>query len=229
VTLDQLLFGYFPYLALLLAIVVTAIRWRQHPYSVTSLSSQLLERRKLAWGSTPFHLGILVVLAGHLVAFLFPRSVLAWNGEPVRLVILQVTALAFGLFCLFGLAMLIWRRASEPRLHRVTSAMDAVVLGLLLVSVVTGLITSIFFRWGTSWFAEVASPYLWSLVWLDPRPELLAGLPFFVQVHIFNSFLLLAVFPFTRLVHAITVPLGYLARPWQIVIANRRGRGTVNR
>jgi nitrate reductase gamma subunit len=33
---------------------------------------------------------------------------------------------------------------------------------------------------------------------------------------------LLALFPFTRLIHIITVPLGYLWRPWQLVIWVRK-------
>ena len=53
----------------------------------------------------------------------------------------------------------------------------------------------------------------------------MAPLPWVIKLHVINFFVLLAVFPFSRLVHIITYPLGYLIRPWQIVIWNRRPRG----
>ena len=37
-----------------------------------------------------------------------------------------------------------------------------------------------------------------------------------------GGFLLIALFPFSRLVHVVTVPIGYLWRPYQVVIWNRR-------
>jgi nitrate reductase gamma subunit len=51
---------------------------------------------------------------------------------------------------------------------------------------------------------------------------MIAPLPWVIQLHVFNFFVLLAVFPFSRLVHIITYPLGYLFRPWQLVVWNRR-------
>jgi len=66
------------------------------------------------------------------------------------------------------------------------------------------------------------SPYLASIFMLRPRPELVADFPFAFQWHVFNFWLLVAVFPFSRLVHIITIPLGYVFRPWQIVIWVRR-------
>jgi nitrate reductase gamma subunit len=41
-------------------------------------------------------------------------------------------------------------------------------------------------------------------------------------VHAVSGFGLFLLFPYTRLVHAVTVPLGYLVRPYQVVIWNRK-------
>jgi nitrate reductase gamma subunit len=101
--------------------------------------------------------------------------------------------------------------------------MDWIVLLLLLVSVVTGIWTATGYRFGSTWFTAVFTPYLWSILTLQPRPELVAPLPPVIQLHVFNFFLLLAIFPFSRLVHIITYPLGYIFRPWQIVVRARRG------
>jgi nitrate reductase gamma subunit len=69
---------------------------------------------------------------------------------------------------------------------------------------------------------HTATPWLWSLVKFNPQVEYLAKLPWVAQLHAFNAFLLVALFPFSRLVHLISVPLEYLWRPYQVVIWYRQ-------
>lgn len=45
-----------------------------------------------------------------------------------------------------------------------------------------------------------------------------------MKLHAVGGFALLVLFPYTRLVHVVTYPLGYLWRPYQVVIWNRRHR-----
>lgn len=221
-TFDHMLFGVFPYVAIALVVVATTWRYVSDRFSFSSLSSQFLESRKLFWGSVPWHYGILVVLSGHLISFLIPRQILAWNGVPWRLYVLEVSALAFGLLALLGLVMLIVRRASDARVRQVTSPMDIVLLLVLLVQVVAGLWTTIFFRWGSSWYAGFAVPYLWSILKLNPDISLVSNLPFMVKLHIIGAYTLVALLPFTRLVHFLSFPFQYAWRPYQVVIWNRR-------
>jgi nitrate reductase gamma subunit len=221
-TFEQLLYGVLPYLALLTAIGGTIWRYTTNRYSFSSLSSQFLESRQLFWGSAPWHYGLLTVLGGHLSAFLVPRSILAWNAVPLRLYILEVTGLAFGLLALWGLMMLMWCRATNPRVRVVSSWMDWLLLLVFLVQIVAGLWTAIFHRWGSSWFAGFVTPYLWSLFQLRPRIDLVSNLPLAVQIHIIGGFVILLLLPFSRLVHALSFPWSYFARPHQLVIWNRR-------
>ncbi len=221
-TSDLILYAVFPYMAVLLAVVGSVYRFASDRFSYSTLSSQFLEGRRLFWGSAPFHYGILIVLAGHLIAFLFPRSVMWFNGVPVRLYMLETTGLAFGLLTLFGLIMLIYRRAVTGRVRVVTSGMDIVLLILLLTAVASGTYVAIFHRWGSAWFVHTATPYLRSLLWLAPEPQYIAALPLSVRLHILNAWALVAIIPFTRLVHFLIVPIGYLWRPYQLVIWNRR-------
>ena len=95
--LDPLLFAVLPYMAFFTFFLGTIQRYRQRTFSYSSLSSQFLENQRHFWSLVPFHYGILIVIAGHLVAFLFPRELLAFNSVPIRLYILEVTALIFGL------------------------------------------------------------------------------------------------------------------------------------
>lgn len=222
VNADLLLYALFPYAAILLAVVVGVIRFTTNRFSYSSLSSQFLESRRLFWGSVPFHYGILVVLAGHLIGFLFPRSVAAFNGVPVRLFILEATALAFGILTLVGLVVLIHRRITSAKIRAVTSRADIVLLVLLLSQVVTGIYTAIFYRWGSAWYIYTATPYLQSLLKLAPETQYVTGLPLMARLHILNAFGLIAVLPFTRLVHLLVAPIPYLWRPYQLVVWNRR-------
>ena len=222
VNADLLLYALFPYAAILLAVVVGLIRFTANRFSYSSLSSQFLESRRLFWGSVPFHYGILVVLAGHLIGFLFPRSVAAFNGVPVRLFILEATALAFGILTLVGLVVLIHRRITSAKVRAVTSRADIVLLVLLLSQVVTGIYTAILYRWGSAWYVYTATPYLQSLLKLAPETQYVTGLPLMARLHILNAFGLIAVLPFTRLVHLLVAPIPYLWRPYQLVVWNRR-------
>ncbi len=215
---DILLFVVAPYVALALAIVVGVLRRRRHPFTISALSSQLLESRKLFWGSVPFHWGISAILVGHLAALVFPRGIELWNGEPIRLYLLEVTGLALALWAGFGLAMLITRRITEARIRAVTSPMDLVVLGVIALQIVTGIWIAVGHRFGSFWGTSVFVPYIRSLLTFQPKPELVVALPIILKTHVITFWVFLVLFPFTRLVHIVTVPFGYLTRPWQRVV-----------
>ncbi|MGI9604993.1 MAG: respiratory nitrate reductase subunit gamma [Acidimicrobiales bacterium] len=221
-TTNELLFGIFPYVALALMVVVTIIRWRRHPFTVSSLSSQLLESRRLYWGSVPFHWGLSLVLLAHLGALLVPRGFEVWNGAPLRLYALEATGLALGLWAAFGLFNLMYRRFTNSRVRAVSTPMDHVVLTILAVQIVTGIWIAVGYRWGSFWGTSVFVPYVRSIFTLDPKPEFVDPLPLVLQLHAFMFWVFLAVFPFSRLVHIITLPLGYLTRPWQRVVRMRQ-------
>ena len=88
---DTLFFVIFPYISLAVAITVSIYRTMYRPFTVSSLSSQLLERRKLFWGNISFHYGIILVLLGHLLALLLPQGLLLWNSVPIRMYLLELT------------------------------------------------------------------------------------------------------------------------------------------
>mgnify|MGYP002634628524 CR=1 FL=1 len=221
---NQFFFVIFPYIAITIFIVATVYRSVFRPFTLSSLSSQLLERKYLYWGNVPFHYGILFVLLGHLLAMLFPRGLMIWNSIPIRLYLLELTGFLMGLWSLAGITILIWRRIRSANIRAVTQPTDMLVLFLLFASILTGAFTAVTYRFGSLWFTGAFTPYLWSILLLQPRPDLIAPLPSLIQFHALNFFVLLAIFPFTRLIHIITMPLDYLFRPWQIVIAMRNRR-----
>jgi nitrate reductase gamma subunit len=218
--LNTFLFVVFPYVAVIVFVFGAAYRYRQKGFTISSLSSQFLEGKQLFWGTIPFHIGVLVVFVGHLVAFLLPRATLAWNSIPLRLIALEVTAFVFGLSMLIGLAALMFRRLTNPRIRAVTTRMDIAIELLLLGQVVLGCWIALGFRWGSSWFAADLSPYLWSLVTLTPDTGAVFALPWVIKLHIVGAFAIAFMVPFTRLVHFVVAPLHYIVRPYQQVIWN---------
>lgn len=214
---DLFLFAGLPYVALFAFVLGSYLRWRFQPFTLSSLSSQFLENRHHFWSLVPFHYGILVVLLGHLVAFLVPRSILQWNGVPLRLFVLELVALAFGVLTLIGLIGIVSRRRSDAKARVTTSRTDWIVYALLIFQVLTGICVAVLHRWGSGWFAVAMTPYLRSLLSLRPDLSYVVGMPALVKLHIVGSFVLLGVFPFTRLIHSLLVPNPYLWRRPQVV------------
>jgi nitrate reductase gamma subunit len=214
--LDTLLFVALPYVALTVFFVGTILRYRSRPFTYSSLSSQFLEPRGHFASQVPFHYGILVVLAGHVAAFFFPREILAWNGVPWRLYLLEITGLAFGTLAFVGIVNIVLRRLRGTRLRVVTSRMDWVVYALLLLQIGTGLHVAVSNTWGSSWFATSLTPYLRSIATFAPDASWVVAMPATVKLHVAGLWALLLVFPFTRLVHVLVVPNPYLWRRPQV-------------
>lgn len=217
---NNIFFIALPYAALLMFFVGTIYRYKATKFKFSTLSSQFLETKKLYWGSVPFHWGILFLFFGHLTAFLFPSYILLWNQIPVRLLILEISAFVGGVITFIALISLLYRRLKDARLRAVTSLMDVILEALLIVEIFLGLWVAYGFRWGSSWFATVLSPYLNSIFSFNPQIDAVAMLPFVIQLHIILAFVIFMIIPFTRLVHLLVYPLSYLWRPYQKVIWN---------
>lgn len=220
IKVSRLFFGVFPYLALAIFLIGSIYRYTQKGFKVSSLSSQFIEGKKLFWGSQPFHWGLLVLFLGHLIAFLFPRTLLAWNGSPIRLLILEISSFAFALLALLGLILLIKRRLTSKSLLVTTNKMDMVVYVVLFTQIISGLGVAFFVRWGSSWFASVLTPYLRSIFKFDPEIAAVSQAPIWIQIHIISAFLIVAIIPFTRFMHFLVAPLDYAWRKYQLVIWN---------
>ena len=216
--IDNFILIVLPYLALATFLIGSIYRYRSRKFQVSSLSSQFLEGRKLFYGSVPFHWGVLFIFCGHLIAFLIPRTVLAWNSQPVRLLILEISAFIFGISMLVGLVKLFIRRYTTPRLYPVTNKMDFVVYVLLILQTFTGLWIAYNFRWGSSWFSTLLSPYLNSIFKLNPDITAVVLLPWTVKLHIAGAFIIIGILPFSRLIHMLVLPLNYIWRPYQQVM-----------
>ncbi len=216
--LNNFLFAALPYAAVATFVVGCVYRYTTNGFSYSSLSSQFLDGRGIRLPALLFHWGVLALFLQHLLAFLLPSAVIAWNSDPLRLVIHETLAFTFGLCVFLGMLGLLARRILYPRLKAVTSRMDFIIEILLIAQFLLGLWVALGYRWGSTWFAADLSPYLLSIVKGSPRIEAVGALPTVIKLHVVGAFVLLGVFPFTRLVHFLVAPFHYTWRGYQQVL-----------
>lgn len=217
---ELFLFGAFPYVAFALAIIGGIIRYYHDRFSYSSVSSQLLENRLLLWGSVLWHYGIIIVLLAHLFGGFFPWASRHLLAVPSLLFILELIGLTTAFLAVFGAVLLIVRRIITPRLRVTTTVMDWILLVVLVTQVISGVYIAITYRWGSLWYSTVIAPWFWSICSFNPHYAQLYPLPGMVKFHAFTGFVVIALFPFTRLVHIFTMPITYLWRPFQVAIWN---------
>ncbi|NTV48160.1 MAG: respiratory nitrate reductase subunit gamma [Geobacteraceae bacterium] len=211
--LNSFIFVVMPYAALALLIFVTPYRFCSNRLTWSAYSTQFLERDTLFWGINPWHYGILPVLAAHFLGVVFPAPMKAFLGNQNNLIIFESISLALGLFALFGCVLLLLRRVNTPILKKVTFAADWVLLYLLAAQALSGVYVATFMRWGSQWYLHTAVPYLWSLMTFNPQIEYVADFPLVFKLHAAGAFLIVALLPFTKLVHLLYMPFRFLMDP----------------
>ncbi len=218
--LDQFAFQLYPYIVMAVFLIGSWARFDRAMYTWRSGSSQLLSGRGMRLGSNLFHVGIMVVLGGHLVGLLTPHSIYSvLISAPQKQLLAMVVGGVFGLMCLAGLGILLLRRLTNPRVRATGAPGDTLILVLLLAQLLLGLYTIVIsshhmdggvmmalaewaqrivtFRWG-------AAAFIAQVNWVY-KAHLLLGMTLFL------------IAPFTRLVHVWSIPLSYLWRPYQVV------------
>lgn len=217
---DVLLWVVFPYVAAASFIIGHLLRYRYDQYGWTSRSSQLYENKLLKWGSPLFHYGMLAVIAGHVVGLLIPREWLEFFGITEHLYHLGATWLGTlaALVTIAGMVILLTRRGAIRRVARVTTPMDVVMYLFLAASIIFGTIAVVQFQvLGAGYdYRGSVSPWTRSLILFQPDMSLMSGVPFVFQLHVLASTALFLIWPFTRLVHVLSVPIGYLFRPYVV-------------
>ena len=219
--MDLLLWGVLPYLVALVLIAGLAWRYRYDQFGWTTRSSQLYESRLLRIASPLFHFGLLVVLAGHVMGLLIPK---AWTDlvvpqETYHAVALGAGTLA-GIATLVGIGLLIYRRRTTGPVFLATTKNDKLMYVVLVAAIVLGMIAtltgSVTPTGGEHNYRETVSIWFRSLLVFQPDVQAMAASTWQFKVHILVGLGLFALVPFSRLVHAFTVPLHYLFRPYVV-------------
>lgn len=208
---DQLLFAVAPYVAALVLVPIGIARyaeWRRRPARSTSRGA--IRRARLlrfAWLAA-----LAIVTLGHVLAIVFPESLLLWNRQLSRLVVLEVSGALAGVLATTGLLAALVRSVRARDGEGAPSPMEIAARTLVLVGMSSGLASAVSYRWASSWSEVTLVPYLYSLARLDPATALVTHLPFLVKLHVACAFAILAVLPFTGIVGIASAPFDRLAR-----------------
>lgn len=230
--MTTLLWMTVPYVAFTSFVLGHVWRYRHDQFGWTTRSSQLYESRLLRLGSPLFHFGLLAVLGGHVLGIVIPASWTAAVGvsdHAYHLLSVSFGTLA-GLATIAGLVILLYRRITVPAVRQATTLSDKVMYLLLATAIGTGMLNTVgsnLLGGGYDYRATV-SPWFRSLFTLHPQPELMVGVPISFQFHNLVVLTLLAIWPYTRLVHVFSAPLGYLTRPY-VVYRSREAQPTGTR
>ncbi|RKQ37233.1 respiratory nitrate reductase subunit gamma [Oceanobacillus halophilus] len=221
--MDLLLWGIFPYIVLTLFIGGHIYRYQKDQFGWTTKSSEFLEKKRLRIGSLLFHWGIIFVFGGHVLGLIIPIGL--YNALGITEHMYHIVAISFGLpagiAAFVGIALLTYRRLSVKRIMATSSTSDWVSLIFILLAIMTGLIaTSLNIDSNGFDYRTTIAPWLRGLFVFNVQPELMATVPIWFKIHIYSTFALYVVWPFTRLVHAFSFPIRYLRRNY--VIYKRR-------
>ncbi len=212
-------FDVFPYICLASLVFGSIWRYRHDRFGWTSYSSQLLESKTLRWASPMWHIGLLGVLAGHFVGLVIPES---WTeavgiSENVYHAFAVIAGCIFAVIMVIGFIGLLVRRLVNGRVRLSSLPSDKLLYPVLIIVLTLGLINTFYFQiFDVYNYRPTISEWFRSIFYLDPEGALVANAPWSFQLHAVFAFLLLGIWPYTRLVHVFSVPLGYATRPYVV-------------
>lgn len=227
--MQEFLFGTYPYIALTVLILGSIARYERDPFTWKSSSSQLLRRKQLILGSILFHVGILVIFFGHLIGLLTPIDLFHALGvsNAFKQTLAVVAGGVAGVMALVGGAMLLHRRLMDPRVRANSTFADTGILVLLLAQLVIG-IGTIFVSIQHLDGGEMVKFMTWAqgIFTFDSKAaSYIADVNILFKLHLFLGLTIFLLFPFTRLVHMLSVPLRYLTRPGYQIVRSRKSGG----
>lgn len=224
-----LLYAVLPYAALAIFAVGHYWRYRTDQLGWGARSSQLLESRTLKYGSTIFHFGVLAAIGGHVLGILVPASWTAAVGlsDDYYHGIAVVGGFGAGGAVCLGFAVLVYRRVRFPRVRITTTRIDVATFGLLALGIVTGMLATVSNLGDAVHYRESVAPYFRQIMIFDPKPGLMTGehISLIFQLHVTAVWFLYALWPFSRLVHAWSLPVDWLLRRSPIPYRGRVAAG----
>ena len=225
--MHNFLFGIYPYIALTVLILGSVARYERDPFTWKSSSSQLLRRKQLVLGSILFHVGVLVIFFGHLVGLLTPIWIFDMLGisHGAKQTLAIIAGGIAGIMALIGGGMLFHRRWTDPRIRKTSSFADIGILALLLAQLVLG-VGTIFVSLQHLDGYEMTKFMSWAqaiFTFQGNAASHIADVALIFKLHLCLGLTIFVLFPFTRLVHMLSVPLRYLTRPGYQIVRSRRG------
>ncbi|WP_409234283.1 respiratory nitrate reductase subunit gamma [Streptomyces sp. PA5.6] len=217
--MKTLLWGVLPYVAFVLLVAGIVWRYRYDKFGWTTRSSQVYESKLLNIASPMFHYGILFVLVGHLMGLFVPES---WTDkvgltEHTYHLLSLYGGTAAGVLLVLGILLLLYRRRTNTPVFRATTANDKLMYLVLFAAIVLGMVAKLTHASGDGYNYRMSiAPWARSLFTLQPDIDRMAGVPVLYEIHAVIGMVLIALVPFTRLIHMFSAPVQYLFRPYVV-------------
>ncbi len=210
-SLNYVLWGVYPYIAITLFFVVPFLRMIYRPFGLTTRASGIfLGRDLLGLAAHLLHWGIFLVFFGHLAGLI--GGILGWGSWVGAFFWMGTLG---GLAAIIGSVLALVRRTMVPEMRAMSQPDDYIVHFFLIAILGIAIYQAVIHRiWGVSY---TAAPWFASLWRMSPQPELMASASTLTKLHVFLAFTFAAYFPFTKLIHAWTLPVNYLVRPYQVM------------
>jgi nitrate reductase gamma subunit len=197
---DYALFSVVPLLALIVFTMAAALRLADRSSSIfLRPASSMAGRRR--WCT---RMSVAVIVLGHVVMIAWPAQLLSWIREPQRLLALEAVLVAAGVVAAGALVIAIRRRS---RSTSGWSIGDVMFLSVLAIAITSGLALAIAHRWAAAWSVSTLTPYVRSVLSLQPDIGRLEGMPYLVRLHVVSAFLVVATLPFST-------PFEVIRRAW---------------
>lgn len=233
-TLHNVLFGVYPYVCLAVFGIGSWLRFDREQYGWKSDSTQLLSKGSMRWASNLFHIGVLAIFGGHFVGLLTPHFIFAAIMPDITHQYLAITAGSiFGALAFIGGIILWFRRFFNPRISLTSRWADKFILTWLMITLSLGILTipvSLNHAGhGDPRVVTALAEWIQSIMYLHPNPAYVEGVDTIFKLHLLAGMTVFLVFPFTRMVHIWSAPLGYIGRAYQIVRSKRVKYQEINR
>lgn len=222
--INTFFFDFYPYIVTVVFLVGSLLRYDYGQYTWRAQSSQLLSKKHMRWASNLFHIGIIGIFLGHVVGLLTPHWLYApLISAPHKQLLAMIAGGVCGVMVLIGGGALFCRRLFNPRVRATSSTADILVITILVVQVCLGLGTIVVsshhldgqvMQSLAQWCQDIAT-------FRFGASQHLVGVSHIYKVHIVLGMTIFLIFPFTRLVHIWSAPIGYLTRQYQVVRKRR--------
>jgi len=225
--LNQFFFGYYPYIALTVFILGSALRYDRDQYTWKADSSQLMRKKGMRIGNNLFHIGIILLFFGHLIGLLTPHEVYSLVIDAgTKQLLAMIAGGIFGTICFIGMTMLLQRRLFDPRIRATSKPSDTIILVLLYAQLILGLFT-IFFSAQSLDGSSMIALANWAqhiVTFRGGAADFITDEAVIFKLHLVLGMTIFLVFPFTRLVHifsGVAAPLNYIFRSGYQIVRKR--------
>lgn len=212
---DYLLFQIYSYCAVIIfAVLIFAQKYKsKNNQYIVDKKEQYIYGGLFRFGNNLFHWSVGLLMIGHFFGLLTPEKLYTIFITVKEKQILEIyIGGGAGIICFIGMTIMIVERILNKKLWVTNSVSRFVMLFMVYVQLILGLL-SILVSWKHLDGSQMLyiTKWLQHLVILDANAyQALTSVNFIYKLHIILGFSILLVFPFTKLIHVVNLPVRHI-------------------